>query len=326
MRMDHLTAKNLKVTFVLGLYLLLGVVFTAHANGVPDVIHKMIDQNFPGATIKEIEPEIWKGRPVTEVELTSQDGIDYEVFISDSGEILSIKEEKGLPWIGGELSLGLALSAERSIYRGMDAEFQPAPFVMYENGRLEIQTTDSIDAVFTFYKTDRFSIALEGSLSLEEGYDPDDSDFLEGMDELHTLYSAGLEFEGRYAGWEASLEILQDISGEHDGQEIELSLVYPWMTAGFELRPGLSLTWMSKKTVDYLFGVSAGEARANRPVYSPGSSFEIGAELMIQRPLFGNFTGVGIIEISTFGNEITDSPLVDEDYEIEGVIGVMYKF
>jgi outer membrane protein len=47
---------------------------------------------------------------------------------------------------------------------------------------------------------------------------------------------------------------------------------------------------------------------------------------MIQRPLFGNFTAVGIVGISTFGNEIVDSPLVDEDYELEGVLGVMYTF
>ena len=41
---------------------------------------------------------------------------------------------------------------------------------------------------------------------------------------------------------------------------------------------------------------------------------------------FGNFTAVGIVEISTFGKDITDSPLVVEDHEIEGGLGIMYTF
>lgn len=326
MRRDHYRPTNVKATLALGVFLLLGAPLAAQAGDVPEVIRKAIDQEFPGATIKETEQEVWKGQPVTEVELTSRDGVDYEVFMSDSGEILSIEEEKDLPWIGGELSLGFAVRAEREIYKDVDTEFEPVPFFEYENGPLEIRADDGIDATYAFYRSDRFSIALGGYVELDEGYDPDDSDFLEGMDDLHTLYGAALEFEGNVAGWEASLEVSQDLSGEEEGQQVELSLVYPWTAAGFEWRPELSLTWMSENTVEYLYGVSAKEARAGRPAYSPGSSFEIGAELMIQRPLFGDFTAVGIFEISTFGSDITDSPLVDEDYEIEGVLGVMYTF
>ncbi|MDY6951308.1 MAG: MipA/OmpV family protein [Thermodesulfobacteriota bacterium] len=326
MRRDHYRPTNVKAVLAFGLFLLLGAPLAAQAGDVPEVIRQAIAQEFPGATIKETEQEVWKGQPVTEVELTSRDGVDYEVLMSDNGEILSVEEEEGLPWIGGELSLGLALHAEGEIYKGVDTEFQPVPFFEYENGPFEIRATDSIDATYAFYSSDRFSIALGGYVELEEGYDPDDSDFLEGMDEIETLYGAGLELEGMVAGWEASLEVLQDVSGEHDGQQVELSLTYPWTAGGFEWRPELSLAWMSEKTVDYLYGVSAKEARAGRPAYAPGSSFEIGVELMVQRPLFGDFTAVGIFGISTFGSDITDSPLVDEDYAIEGVLGLMYTF
>jgi len=326
MKTDHYTPRHLKKTLIWGLCLLLGLAFASWAGDVPEHICKAIYQEFPNATITEIRKDMWKGQAVTEVELTSQDGVDYEVILSDSGKILSTEEEKGLPLIGGELTLGLGVAAGSGVYKGEGSELNPAPFFNYENGPLEILGHDSIDLTFKFYRGEVFSIGLIGSLSLEEGYDSDDSDFLKGMDELETLYSAGLEFGGNYAGWAANLEILQDISGEHDGQEVELSLGYQWMLAGFEVRPGLSLTWMSQETVDYLYGVSPREARADRPAYSPDADFEIGAELMIQRALFGNFSAVGIVEVSTFGSEITDSPLVDEDYEVGGVLGVMYHF
>jgi len=198
MRRDHYRPTNVKATLALGFFLLLGAPLAAQAGDVPNVIREAIAQEFPGAIIKETEQEVWKGQPVTEVELTSRDGVDYEVFLSDSGEILNVEE--GLPWIGGELSLGLALYAERDIYKDVDTESEPVPFFEYENGPLEIRATDSIDATYAFYRNNRFSIALGGYVELDEGYDPDDSDVLEGMDDLHTLYDAALAFEGNVAG------------------------------------------------------------------------------------------------------------------------------
>ena len=115
MRTNHFTPTNFKIMLILGLYLFLGTVFATYADGVPYAIRKAIDEKFPGATINEIEQEMWKGQLVTEVELTSKDGVDYEVFISDSGKILNIEEEKKLPWGGGELFIGLAFFAGQDI-------------------------------------------------------------------------------------------------------------------------------------------------------------------------------------------------------------------
>jgi outer membrane protein len=317
---------HLLVMSILGMHLLLEGAAIVHADEVPQVIRQRIEQEFPGATITGVEEEMWKGQIITEVDFTSQDGIDYEARVSDRGKILTIEEEKGLPLIGGELSIGIGGHAEREIYRGVDSEIQPAPFLKYENGPLEIQAYDGIGASFGVFRTERLSIALTGSLSMNEGYDPDDSEFLKGMDELDTLYGAGMAIEWGYNGWGVELGFVQDLSGEHDGQEVELALGYRWMMFGFEWRPEVSVTWMSEKMVDYFYGVSSKEARTDRPVYSPGSAFEIGAELMIQRPFLDNFTWVGMVEITTLDSEITNSPLVDEDYEIEGSIGVMYTF
>ena len=47
---------------------------------------------------------------------------------------------------------------------------------------------------------------------------------------------------------------------------------------------------------------------------------------MVQRPLFGNFAVMGLVEVGTFGKEISDSPLVEEDYDFGGAIGVTYTF
>jgi outer membrane protein len=326
--MDHYAKRYVMALLTLCLFLLPGSTTTALADDIGEPIRQLIDKEFPGAVIKETRQGTLKGQLVTEVELTSQDGTDYEVVISDKGEILHVEEEKGLPLIGGELSLGVALRMERDIYKGVKTEYKAVPFFRYayDDDRFKIVAYDSIDATFKVIKTDRFAIALRGSLDLNEGYNPDDSDFLKGMDKLDTLYGVGLEIEWNYAGFCAALEALQDISGEHDGQQVELALRYPCNVAGFKIRPELSITWMSDEAVDYFYGVSTAEARADRPAYSPESSYEIEAELLIQRPLFGNFFILGIIGFTMYGSAITDSPIVDKDYGIEGAIGLAYTF
>lgn len=158
MSAKHDTPKKLKVKFMLGLCLLWGVAFSALAGDLPVVIQNTIEPAYPGAVIKEIRKENWNGQSATEVELTTRDGVDYEVIVSDTGEILSVEAENGLPLIGGELSLGFGLLAERGIYKDVDAEYQPVPFFNYENGRFEIVTTDSIDAAYKLYRTSTLSI------------------------------------------------------------------------------------------------------------------------------------------------------------------------
>jgi len=306
--------------------LVVGAAHSAHAAEVSESERRAVEKKFPGAVINETELETSQGQPVTEVELTTQDGKDYEVLLSQSGEILCAEEETGLPWIGGELALGLAVRMERELYRGVDTEIEPTLFGRYENGRLEILAYEGLDATFRLLSNERLSVSLSSSLQIEEGYDADDSAYFDGMDEIGTPYGAGIQLAAAWGNFEAKLAVEQDVSGEHDGQEAEGSLRYATVFAGFELLSELNLSWMSGDVAEYYYGVSDAESRPNRPAYSPGPSFEIGVELMVQRPLGAGFTTVGQVEVSTVGGEIKDSPLVDSDYEIEGALGVMYSF
>lgn len=315
------------IVVVIGLIISFSTIVASHAANLPGTIRAVIEQEFPGAEIGEVEKEIWKGEVVTEVEVIATDGKQYELFISEDGRIVKAQEEDGgLPFIGGELSVGLAARGEREIYRDVGSEINPALFFRYENGPVEIQAYDGLQASLNLLGNSTFTLGVNASVDFGGGYDADDSDYFKGMDELDTLYSVGLELEGMFGGWIFQLDASQDVSGEHDGQEVELTLGYEWAAGGFDITPSISVAWLSEDYVDYFYGVSASEARADRPVYAPGSSYELGLELMVTRDIGENWKGVLIGGISTFGDDIKDSPLVDEDYEIEGVIGLMYTF
>lgn len=315
-------------TFLYGLMALMAAgLSAARSETLSDAMRETLEQRFSGARIREVEQETWRNQRVTEVDVESADGTCYELIFSEAGELLYVEEDReGLPWIGGELSIGLAARAEREIYKGVGTELEPTPFFLYENGPLEILSYDDFGVLLKLYRGDMFSVGAGGTLKFGEGYDPGDSPDLEGMDGLHTLYSVDIEFELERGPWEIGLEVSQDVSGENDGQEIELVIGYEMAVAGFSLRPELSLTWLSADTVDYFYGVAPHEAREGRPVYKPGSDFELEAGLRVLRPIGGGFTLVGLAGVSTFGREIRDSPLVDADVALEGTLGVMYTF
>ncbi len=295
------------------------------AADLPDNARQVIEDQFPGAKIIDMEIENSKGQTVVEVQLISQDRI-YEMHFTKEGELLKVEQEIGLPIIGGELAVGIALRIEKEIYKGENVELEPSAFFLYERGPMKIRAYDGFEAAWHIYREDAFYIALCASLDMDEGYDTDDSDYLNGMKELKTLYDAGFQMEATFGGCQLSFDFNQDLSGEHKGREMGLSISYTKIVANFELKPQVNVTWMSGKKAHYLYGVSTAEARPDRPAYSPDGGFEIGAELMIQHSIVGDLSAVSILCCSYFSSEITGSPIVDKDYEIEAVLGVMHRF
>ncbi len=91
--MNRLTPRSIKICWVLAFCLVLGSLGLAQAEDVPDHLREVLENRFPGAVIHEIEKETWKDQKVTEVELTAQDGIKYEVYVSKDGKIVKIEEE-----------------------------------------------------------------------------------------------------------------------------------------------------------------------------------------------------------------------------------------
>ncbi|THB79168.1 MAG: hypothetical protein D6B25_02270 [Desulfobulbaceae bacterium] len=65
-----------------------------------ELIKESIEKTFPNSEITKIEKEQWNGQTVTEVELIAENGVLYEVFISDEGSIQKIEKEEGWGWFG----------------------------------------------------------------------------------------------------------------------------------------------------------------------------------------------------------------------------------
>ena len=295
------------------------------ADNAPLAVANKIARDYPGAEIREVEPESRHGRSAWEVELTTLEGDDIEIILSPSGEILDAS--KGLPLIGGELTLGVGTFWERSPYKGVGYEIEPIPIIQYHNGPFQIGTEDGITASFSLLHSGPFTCGPLLALDIGGGFEADDSDDLKGMDEpdMMTLHG-GLfcVFENPLVN--VDLKILNEVLGEHSGQQVELSLEHEWEFGDIELEPSISVEFQSSRWVNYYYGVSSQESRSGRPMYDPGSALNVSVELMAQYELTSGIALIGMVECTKLDHCIKNSPIVEKDLIVEFFTGIMYSF
>jgi outer membrane protein len=272
-----------------------------------------------------MELESWEDKAAWEVELITAEGNHLEVFISTHGEILDEKE--GLPVIGGELSLGLGVFWEKSPYKGVGYEADPVPIIQYRNGPFQIATEDGIEFSYLLFEDENFSIGPLGSLMIGGGFEEDDSSDLTGMDEPEsTLFHGGFFSTYETPYFDLGLKFLNELQGEHSGQQIELSIEREYIFGEFEIEPSFSIEYQSSDWTDYFYGVSRNEVRSGRAEYDPGSAVNFSVGLMAQRKLSNNMSLIGMIECTKLDSSIDNSPIVEEDLILETFFGIMYNF
>lgn len=295
------------------------------AHYAPTAVANRIAREYPGAEIREVEQETWQGQPAWEVELTTREGEDLEVILSESGQILDVSDE--LPLIGGELTLGLGTFYERSPYKGVGYEIDPVPIIQYSNGPFQIATEDGVYASLSLLQSESLTCGPLVAVDIGDGFEVDDSADLEGMTETDEMtWQAGFfcVYENPYLAVE--LKFYNEIMDEHSGQQVEASVEQEWQWGPFEIEPSLSMEYQSSRWTDYYYGVSSQESRAGRPEYDPGSALNFSAELMAQYELTSKITLMGMIECTKLDSSIDDSPIVERDLIVEFFTGIMYSF
>ncbi len=298
---------------------------TVFAEGaMPQQVENAAKNRFPQGKILKAEPETHQGKEVYEVKI--QDGeVVHRLLITGNSEILHDEEETELSIIGGSLSLGLAVRSETALYRGTDGKVQLEPALIYRNGGFQLQAYDGVNVSYDFYNDHGFTFAVYGEMATE-GFATGDSHFLAGMTEPDITFSMGLAATYRTAFAEVELLAANDVSGEHNGQEIKLSVKKSCALYGAEITPKLTLSYMSEQVTDYYFGVSHLESRADRLAYSPDDALNLEAGLLISYPLTERFALIGMLENTWLSKAITDSPIVEEKYQFSATIGVLYTF
>ena len=221
-----------------------------------------------------------------------------------------------------KISVGAGAIVTSKPYRGTNARVYPVPMFSYEGRRFYFR---GVAAGYRLFEGTNWSLAPVLSPRFD-GYDENDSSALWGMDDRDVSLDAGLAFTLRGDWGVFGAALVTDVLGKHDGQELELSYSKPLRWEKWTIAPALGLHWQSSNLVDYYYGVRVKERRAGRPAYDADEAVNPFVALRVQRRLGKKWNVLGAIQYEWFDDEISDSPIVDDNYDISVVTGVLYTF
>ena len=222
----------------------------------------------------------------------------------------------------GEWGLGMGIAAQQTPQIGTDPQVVVLPFPSYTGERLSL---DFGSASYALTRSEQFRVTLEGQLRFD-GYEPDDSDDLTGLDERDITLDAGLGFSSSNDWGIVRVKLLADALGVHEGYELSASYEYPLQFDRWTVVPSIGVQMPSDELVEYYYGVRPEEATERRPFYKGKSvvNATVGATAFYSLGSRWQFMGGG--QYVRLGDGITDSPIIERDYEFTVFSAIVYRF
>ncbi len=211
-------------------------------------------------------------------------------------------------------------------YVGTDARVYPLPLFTYEGRKLYFR---GIMGGYWLYSFDGLSVGPVIRPRFE-GYDEHDSSELRGMDDREWSIDGGLGVSWLTSIGLFGVTFVTDMLGRHNGQELDLSYTILFKWGGFDFIPSLGVRWKSENLVDYYYGVNDDEIRfdgaVSRASYDGNDAVNPYLQLAVRRKLSDRWSLLGAVQYEWLDSEITDSPIVDDDYEASFLLGILYSW
>ena len=218
--------------------------------------------------------------------------------------------------------LGLGALTGDDGYRGVDNGVDVLPLVSINSANYYFFATQF------GYEVGRFN-GVEVTVLADyrtDGFEAGDSTFLTGMADRTGTLELGLELEYSTDLGDFSLAMLSDVLDEHEGHEISATYSLPIVLRSSQLTPFISVTHQSDDLVNYYYGVQSTEATSTRSAYegSATTNYEIGVQSRWQSGEHHQI--LTQISYETWGDAITNSPLIESDGGVQAVVGYVYVF
>jgi len=209
---------------------------------------------------------------------------------------------------------------------GGDTDFYVLPLLVDAKHHLLVFGTN---IHYVLFYEDGWMFSATGASRLE-GYDNKESDRLSGMHDRDNTYELGATLSKEFSWGKLEGGFLGDILDKHRGQEIQFNYSKTFSEVlnikPLTLTPSVGLNWRSHQLNDYYYGVRAFEAAVGRPAYHAGSSINYLTGLRADYTLTERWNLFSSLNFEWLSSEITDSPIVDQDYLLSFFVGAMYRF
>lgn len=224
----------------------------------------------------------------------------------------------------GRLGVGIGAIGRSSPYRDYDGGVtRVIPAITYNGDRLQILGPN---ISYGLVGTGKLRLAATGTYRIGV-YEEDDSDYLVGMGDRDDTFMAGLAFNAELPqGFDLALSYKHDVLDNIGGGEARIALDKSFQLGSFRFSPGLGVNWLAKDLANHDFGVPTNKALPGRPAYKLDSSYSVDVGIGMLYEITTEWLVVMNIAAEFFESEVTDSPIVEEDYVLKGFFALNYLF
>ncbi|WP_414440612.1 MipA/OmpV family protein [Burkholderia sp. 22PA0106] len=216
--------------------------------------------------------------------------------------------------------LGAGVGVEASPYRGDGAKVSPIPLLYFDDKWVHVLGT-TLDLKVGQWSG--LSVALRARFGLFDGYSGSDAPILNGMQDRK-----GALWYGPALAWRNAFGTLSGdfLLGGNKGEQAKLEFSRTFHAGRFSIEPHVGAQWLDHSYTDYYYGVMPSEARAWRPAYTAGSTWQYSLGSQFTYALDAHQRVLLDVGVTRLGGSVADSPLVGRRYVPEARIGYLYQF
>ncbi len=228
-------------------------------------------------------------------------------FVASILMFSQLSAAEGSPW-----SWGVGVVGSEDVYRDFNSRVILVPLIIYRGDRLNLYGPY---ATYDVYRPGDVTASLILS-PVFAGYSEGDSPVFDGMDDRGYSMAGGVGVAYRPGQWHFSVNAIHDLLGVYSGYETAARASYVIPAGSVFVEPGIGVEYQSRDYVDYYYGVTEAEARSWRPAYAPAGSTNPEISIaFFTRSLGGGTTRLQLTH-TTYGKEISNSPLTDAEQSL----------
>ena len=224
----------------------------------------------------------------------------------------------------GQWGVGLGVIGRSSPYVGSDSNVtQVIPAITYFGERLQ-WVGPSLR--YGLWGSDTLRFAVNATYRVG-AYEENDSPILVGLGDRDSTLMAGvgLVYDGPNQ-IDVDFRYQHDVLDRFGGGTAELRVSKGFQVGNVSWGPSIGVNWLSSDLANYDFGVPVADAMAGRPAYDVGNAVTLEGGIGGMLEITEHWRFVLDLSAEYLGDDISDSPIVDDDYVLKGFAAITYTF
>lgn len=226
-----------------------------------------------------------------------------------------------------KVTIGVGPYIQSQPYNDTSDIVLPSPVIFYDNSIFYIRWT-SFGVYFLGNKSDELSWGF--SLTAQprtNGYDPDDSQHLNGMDEKKNSWDGGVAFSASFKNSYIEINYLKDMLNRHNSYTAKVELGYSLEFDNISFYPSVLVVYQNKDFLNYYYGVTQKESQNSmHNFYNPNSDLKYAVQTYINYPINKKLSAFFNARIDLLSSQARNSPLTNQNYYYSGIASLIYSF